>query len=429
MGLEAQAGVFHPVHFTLSNGMNVYLIENHRVDAVAHMLWYRAGAMDEPPGKSGIAHFLEHLMFKGTDALAEGEFSKVLGRLGADHNAFTSWDYTAYYAKIAREHLPTLMQMEADRMQNLQLSEQAVETERSVIIEERKQVIDSNVFRRFYEQVLATLFSHHAYGTPIIGWMHEMTGLNRADALDFYAAHYAPNRAILVVSGAIAEEELRALAEEHYSSIPPADAALSRVPSLEEPPHLAPRMIVMRDPQVELPLWQRSYIVPSYTTGDKKTADALTILAESLARGETGALYEALVYEAGLASSVSVHYDPERRGPATFDLSVVPKDAAPETLEAVIAIVDTVLAGVAENLMEDDRLASLKEGLLTEAVYARDSLLGPAMALGQVVAMGLDPSYVEEWPERIAAVTSKDIKAAAALIDRNQSVEGQLLPL
>src|SRR6056297_2795767 len=206
--------------FTLDNGLEVVVIEDTRAPVVVHMLWYRVGAADEPPGKSGIAHFLEHLMFKGTDTLAPGEFSETVKANGGSDNAFTSWDYTGYFQRVAADRLPLMMEMEADRMRNLAMSEDDVRTERQVILEERSQRVDSDPASQFGEQRRAAQYLNHPYGIPIIGWRHEMETLDQDAALDFYRQYYAPNNAILIVAGDADPDEVRRLAEKHYGPIP-----------------------------------------------------------------------------------------------------------------------------------------------------------------------------------------------------------------
>jgi zinc protease len=206
--------------FTLSNGMQVVVIPDHRAPVVTHMVWYRVGAADEPRGKSGIAHFLEHLMFKSTEKIASGEFSRIVSRMGGQDNAFTSQDATAYFQRIHKDRLGEVMAMEADRMVNLRLTEHEVLTERDVILEERRSRVENNPQAVLDEQMNAVLYYSHTYGIPVIGWEHEIARLTREDALSFYKHHYAPNNAILVVSGDVTPEEVRRLAEETYGKIP-----------------------------------------------------------------------------------------------------------------------------------------------------------------------------------------------------------------
>jgi zinc protease len=215
--------------FTLPNGLQVVVIEDHRAPVVVHMVWYRVGAADEPPGHSGIAHFLEHLMFKGTDDVPPGKFSEIVQAQGGNDNAFTSWDYTAYFQRVAADRLDLVMKLEADRMRDLRLLENDVTTERAVILEERTTRTDSDPAALFAEQTQAAQYLNHPYGIPIIGWRHEIEQLDRDDALAFYSRYYAPNNAVLVVAGDVKPDEVKRLADLHYGPLAPTEGLPPRV--------------------------------------------------------------------------------------------------------------------------------------------------------------------------------------------------------
>ena len=219
----------HVVNFTLANGLDVVVIPDHRAPVVTHMVWYRNGAADDPPGKSGIAHFLEHLMFKGTKRHPKGEFSEFISEVGGMENAFTGNDFTAYFQQIAKQHLKACMAFEADRMTGLTLTDDIVAPERDVVLEERRMHCDTDPGAQLGEAVQAALFTHHPYGIPVIGWGHEIEGLNREDALAYYKRFYTPENAILVVAGDVEPDEARALAEETYGKIKPRGAKPERV--------------------------------------------------------------------------------------------------------------------------------------------------------------------------------------------------------
>jgi zinc protease len=320
---QASARVFNPETFTLANGMQVVVVPNHRVPVVTHMVWYKVGAADEPAGRSGIAHFLEHLMFKGTKTLGPGEYSRILARNGGRENAFTSADYTAYFQTVALDRLELVMKMEADRMTNLVLTEKEVEPERLVILEERRQRIDNNPSSRLREIVDATLFLNHPYRIPVIGWEHEIRGLKLDDILSFYRHNYAPNNAILVVAGDITAAKLRPLAEKYYGVIP----AVPRGPRVRtgEPPNHASRQVVLRDARVRQPAWSRSFLAPGYLVGATEHAYALEVLSEILSGGATSRLYRALVVEGKLAVSAGAMYDPDGLGPSRFVFYASPR--------------------------------------------------------------------------------------------------------
>ena len=282
--------------FTLDNGMDVVVIEDTRAPAVVHMVWYRAGSADEEAGVSGIAHFLEHLMFKETENLSSGEFSSIVAKNGGRDNAFTSYDYTAYFQRVAADRLDLMMQMEADRMVNLVLNPDEVRTERDVVIEERNQRTENDPGSLFGEQMSAAQFLNHRYGVPIIGWMHEIVDLDLEDAQAFYDEHYAPNNAVLVVAGAVTPEEVRVLAEKHYGVIP-ANPEIEPRARPSEPPQLAERRLVLEDPRVGQPYVARSYIAPERDSGAQEKAAALTMLSEVLGGGPTALLDETLQIE------------------------------------------------------------------------------------------------------------------------------------
>lgn len=421
---SAGAGVFDPETFTLKNGMAVVVIPNHRVPVVTHMVWYKVGSADEPPGKSGIAHFLEHLMFKGTRKLASGEFSRILARNGGRENAFTSHDYTGYYQSIAVDRLEMVMEMEADRMTNLVFDAKEVEPERQVIFEERRNRTGNNPSALLAEHVNATLYLNHPYRRPIIGWEHEIRGLTIADLMSFYRRWYVPNNAILVVAGDITAEELRPLAEKTYGRIPAAPARLRVRPG--EPPHRAARRVTLKDPRVRQPSWSRTFLAPSYTEGATEHVYALQVLAEILG-GATGPLYRSLVVEQKLAVSAGAYFEPDRLGPGTFGFYASPRPGV--SMEKLEAAMEAELARVVDKGVTGKEARRAKGRLQAEAVYARDSLGTGARVLGGALAIGLTVEDVESWPERIGAVTVPEINAAARdVLGQAASVTALLLP-
>jgi zinc protease len=421
----AQAKVFDPRTFTLANGLQVVVVENHRAPVVTHMVWYRCGAADEKPGKTGIAHFLEHLMFKGTKTLKPGEFSREVARNGGDENAFTGADYTGYFQTIAKDRLELVMRMEADRMTNLVLGPDEVRRERDVVLEERSMRIDNDPAARFYEQLNAVQFLHHPYGTPIIGWRHEMASYSLDDALAFYQRYYAPNNAVLIVAGDIDLAELRPLAEKYYGSIPQRDLPMRQ--RVQEPPQGAAREIELSDPRVRQPIWLRSYLAPSFTAGATEHAYPLEVLSEILGGTSTSRLYRRLVIEQKLASSVSAIYQGSAMDLATFRLYASPREGV--ELDALQAAVDAELARLTAEPITVAEVQRAVQRLVAEAVYARDSLSGAARSFGVALTTGQTIADVEAWPERIGAVTAAAVNAAAShVFKREQSVTGRLLP-
>jgi len=424
-GSPAGAAVFNPETFTLANGMQVVVVPNHRMPVVVHMVWYKVGAADEMDGESGVAHFLEHLMFKGTETYPDGAFSQIVARNGGRENAFTGSDYTAYHQTVAKDRLELVMRMEADRMTNLILNDDQVEPERQVILEERRMRTESNPGALLAEQVDASLFLNYPYRRPVIGWEHEIRSLSRERILAFYRRWYAPNNAILVVAGDITAAELRPMAEKYYGVLP-------RGPDIErlrpqEPPQRAARRVVLKDERVRQPSWSRVYLAPGYFYGDAGRIHALEVLAEVLGGGATSRFYRHFVVEGKQAVSAGVSYSGEAVGPGRFGLYVSPRPGV--TLAETEQSVEALLAEVMRTGLETDEVERAKERIIAGAVYARDSLGGGARALGAALAIGLKVDDVEEWPERIRAVTIDDVNAALrAVIDPDRSVTAELLP-
>ncbi len=422
---SATAQVFNPTVFTLDNGLEVVVVENNRAPVVTHMIWYKVGAADELPGKSGVAHFFEHLMFKGTPKYPDGEFSRLVALNGGRENAFTSQDYTGYFQNIAADRLALVMEMEADRMTNLVLTKEVIEPERLVILEERRQRVDSTPSGLLSEQVAAATYSNHPYRLPVIGWEHEIRGLSVDDLLTFYRTWYAPNNAVLVVSGDVDPEEVRALAEKTYGLIPAQDVPERIRPS--EPPHVAPREVVMRDARVGQPNWSRRYLAPSYTWGDTKQAYPLQVLAEIIGSGATGTLYRSLVIDQELAVSAGAFYSPGSMDISTFGLWLSPRQGVP--IDDVVVAMEAELVKLIAGGVDESDVARAKQRLIDGAVFALDSLQGPARTLGAAVATGRSVADVEAWPTKIGAVTTEQVnEAARAVLKLSNSTTGMLLP-
>jgi zinc protease len=412
--------------YRLENGLDIIVIEDHRAPVVVQMVWYRAGAADEPRGVSGVAHFLEHLMFKGTDTLAPGEFSKTVEANGGSDNAFTSADFTAYYQRVAADRLELVMRMEADRMRNLTLSEDDWRTEREVIIEERNQRTDSDPAAIFAEQRNAAQYLNHPYGIPTIGWRHEMEALTRQDALDWYRKYYAPNNATLVVAGDVEPEAVRALAETYYGPLEPSPDIGPRE-RVKEPPQLAERRLSYADANVAQPYVIRTYLAPERNTGAQQDAAALTILAEILGGNpQTSVLGRELVFEGGQAIQAGAFYAGASLDPTTFGVYVVPADGV--SMADAEAAMDTALSAFIESGVDPAQFERLKTQIHADMIYSRDDTEGLANTYGEAVSSGLTVRDVQDWPAVLEAVTEEDVLAAArALFDRRRAVTGWLL--
>ncbi|MCM2563421.1 insulinase family protein [Lutimaribacter sp. EGI FJ00015] len=411
--------------FSLDNGMDVVVIEDHRASVVVHMVWYRAGSADEPPGSSGVAHFLEHLLFRGTENLAPGEFSSTVARNGGSDNAFTSYDYTAYYQRVAADRLGLMMQMEADRMVNLKLTESDVSTEREVIIEERNQRVENDPSALFREQKNAAQYLNHRYGVPIIGWRHEMEALDQAKARAFYDRYYSPNNAILIVAGDVQPDEVRALAEKHYGPIP-ANPDLPERARPQEPPQMAERRMVFRDARVAQPYVSRSYLAPERDSGAQERAAALETLSEILGGGATSVLNETLQFDQKVAVFTGAYYGGTSLDDTDFSFIVVPAPGV--TLEQAEAALDETLATFLETGVDSEQLERIKMQMRASQVYGRDSVESLANRYGRALTQGLTIEDVHDWPDILQSVTAKDVMAAARdLLDRRRSVTGYLM--
>ncbi|MEO9685783.1 MAG: pitrilysin family protein [Tateyamaria sp.] len=410
--------------FELENGMQVVVVEDNRAPVVQHMVWYRAGSADEPVGSSGVAHFLEHLLFKATDTLADGELSATVAANGGRDNAFTSYDYTAYFQRVAADRLELMMRMESDRMRNINFTDQNVETERRVIIEERNQRTENNPRALFGEQMNAAQYLNHRYGVPIIGWMHEMETLDKADALGFYNTYYYPNNAILVVSGDVDAEDVKALAETYYGVIPPNPDLPERLRS-EEPPQTAERRVIFRDARVAQEYVSRSYLAPERDPGDQTAAAALTLLAEVLGGGQTSYMTEKLQFDEQIATFSGAFYRGTSVDDTTFDVVVVPAPGL--TLQEGEDAMDKVLAQFLVDGVDAEQLERIKYQLGASQIYERDNVDGIARRYGAAMAVGLGIDDVQKWPGVLQAVTPEDImQAARSVLNRDASVTGWL---
>ena len=411
--------------FTLSNGLELVVIPDHRAPVVTHMIWYKVGAADENLGKSGLAHFLEHLMFKGTAKHPAGEFSTVVARLGGQENAFTSNDYTGYYQRVPSDDLKTVMEFEADRMTGLVLTDAVVLPERDVILEERNQRIENNPRARLGEQMDAALFLNSPYHKPVIGWRQEMEGLTRDDAIGFYRRFYGPNDAVAVIAGDVTPEAARALAEETYGKV-------ARNPNIvprnrpTEPPQVAVRSLTLADPRVEQPLFQRNYIVPSFRTGKPGQSEALEVLGHILGTGSNSRMYRALVVDKHAAVSAGAYYDGTAYNMAKFGVYGSPAQGV--TLPQLEQEADDVIAQVVNKGVTSDELDRAKSRLIADAIYAQDNQASMARWYGQSLTTGATVDDVQRWPSRIRAVTAQQVQdAARQFLDKRHAVTGYLI--
>ncbi|MEM7618839.1 MAG: pitrilysin family protein [Pseudomonadota bacterium] len=413
--------------YKLDNGMDVVVIPDKRAPVVTHMVWYRVGAADEPLGQSGIAHFLEHLMFKGTEKISSGEFSKIIARNGGRDNAFTGQDVTAYFQRVAKDRLELVMQMEADRMVNLRLDEKDVTTERKVVLEERRSRVDNNPSNILGEQLQAAFYQAHPYGIPIIGWEHEIKKLNRQSALDFYKMFYAPNNAILVVAGDVEAQDVLELAKKTYGKNS-AIEDINKRKRVTEPPHQAQRSVLLKDKRVGQASIQRIYKTPSYTTAKPGEAEALDLLMKIAASGPTSRLYKHMVVDKKVASSVSGWYAGSALDTGRIGLYAV-GGSTQEDIQKMEAAINIVLAEIIEKGVNQEELDRARNVYLASYIYGSDSQSSLARRYGWGLASGRSIEDIEQWPERLKKVTIENIQdVARQYFNIKNSVTGILLP-
>ena len=415
-----------PETFTLSNGMEVLVIPDHRAPVVTHMVWYRIGAADEVPGKTGLAHFLEHLMFKGTDKIAPGEFSKTVARNGGKDNAFTNYDFTAYFQAIAKDRLPLVMEMEADRMTHLKLTDKEVLPERDVVLEELRMRIENEPLAQLQSKMNAALFGNSPYGRDVIGYKAEVARLSTQDALAFYHRYYTPNNAILIVAGDITAAELKPLAEKYYGAIVERAPTLHRTrPAVQWPQK--PQRVTLNDERVREASWLRFYPAPSSAEIGPRASAALDVLAQILGGGTTSRLYQSLVVRDQKLTAVQAWYSGDQIGSGSFGLYALPRVGG--NIDDAEKAVDVALKDFLASDITEDELTRARGQLAAGAIYARDRQQTMAYIYGSGVMTGLSPKEIYGWPDAIRAVTAADVRAAARhVLDARHAVTGELLP-
>lgn len=412
--------------FTLDNGLKVVVLPDHRAPVVTQMIYYKAGSADEAPGQSGIAHFLEHLMFKGTKAHPEGAFSKAVADIGGQENAFTTDDYTGYYQQVPAGDLKMVMGFEADRMEDLVLTDAAVLPERDVILEERRMRVDNDPGSQLSEAMEAALFQNSPYGIPVIGWRSEMEKLSRKDAIDFYDKYYTPNNATLLIAGDVTEPEVRKLAEATFGKVKRRADPGERIRPAEPEP-LAARTVTLTDPRVTQPSMQRTYLVPSDTTAKDGEAAALDVLADILGGGTTSRLYRSLVVEKAISAGTGAYYQSTALNDGQFGVYGTPRGNA--TLGQVEKAVDAEITRIKADGITEEELDRAKNRVRKNLIYLRDSQTAMARRYAAAISTGQTIKDVEEWPARLDKVTTADVDAVAKkYLKPQRSVTGYLLP-
>ncbi len=426
--LSAGAANADPVktfQFALQNGLQVVVVPDHRAPVVTQMLWFKVGAVDDPPGISGLAHFFEHMMFRGTKAVPGGQFSQIVARNGGDDNAFTTHDYTVFHEQVTKDKLRLVMRLEADRMVNLNLSDSAVSTERDVVLEERRMRVDNDPEALTEEQAEAALHLSHPYGRPVLGWPEEIRHIGRVEAEQFYKSHYAPNNAILVVAGDVTADEVRAAAEAEYGQLPGRELAVRA--DYAQPMRQGETRLSIARPDAKVPLFLRLYRVESYAEAAPGQAEALEVLAKLLGGDATSALYRKLVVERRLATDISASYDGYARDGGQFGISAQPRPGV--SLETLEHNIDEVIGEFLHRAPSKAELVRAKVQLVAGVTFRRDSQFEMASAYGRALAIGLTTFDVQQWPSRIQAVKGEDVhKAALAALVKKESVTAYLTP-
>jgi zinc protease len=418
----AQADVYEK---TLRNGLKVIVKEDHRAPVVVQQIWYRAGSMDESSGTTGIAHVLEHLMFKGTKAVPAGEFSRRIAAAGGRENAFTSYDFTAYFQQLHKAQLPLAMQLESDRMSNLQLSDADFRKEVKVVMEERRWRTDDEPHALLGEKLMAVAYQEHPYQHPIIGWMNDLQTLSVNDARAWYQRWYVPGNAVLVVAGDVKASEVFKLAQRHYGGIPA--RALPPRRTFSEPPQLGIKRITVKAP-AQLPLLVMAYHAPTLRDpeNDNQTY-ALQVLAGILDGNESARLNKALVREQQLASSVGAGYDSTARGPSLFTLEGTPSEG--KTVKEMEAGLREQIALLLRDGVSAEELARVKAQVTANEVYKLDSVFYQAMQIGQLESIGLSYKDIPLMLKKIEAVTAQQVQdAARAVLKDDNLVVAELDP-
>ncbi len=403
---------------TLSNGLKVVVDEDHRAPVVVQQIWYKAGSMDEISGKTGIAHVLEHMMFKGTHAVPAGEFSKRIAAAGGRENAFTSNDYTAYFQQLHKSRLALAMRLEADRMHNLNLSANEFAKEIKVVMEERRWRTDDQASGMLQERMNAAIYMEHPYHHPVIGWMDDLEAMTVADAKNWYQRWYAPNNATLVIAGDVKASEVFGMAQHFYGKIAKHDLPIRR--KLSEPPQVGIKRIVVKAP-AELPQLVMSYRAPTMSNPGKDSVPyALEVLAGILNGNDSARLNKHLVREQQIASDVGASYDSVARGPSVFTLEATPSTG--KTVQEVEAALRSEIALLVKDGVSAEELQRVKAQVMAEEVYKKDSTFYRAMQIGQMESIGLGYQAIPVMLDKIQAVTAEQVQQAAQNVLQDDSL-------
>lgn len=410
--------------FALQNGLQILIIPEPRAPVVTQMVLFRAGAVDDPPGLSGLAHFVEHMMFRGTKSVPNDLYARIVAKNGGVANALTTHDYTAFYEQVAKDKLPLVMGLEADRMANLMLSDSDVSAEREAALNDRRIRVDDNPQALLHEQMEAALHLSHPYGRPVLGWAEEIRHIDRISVREFYRRHYAPNNALLIVAGDVRPDAVRVMAQAEYGKL----TARELRPRSEnaQPPRLAETHMTMMRADAKVPLFSRIYLVPSYAQAAPEQAPALAVLAQMMGGNSSAALYRILVVDKKLATDAGAAYSGMCRDSGEFSVYAVPRPGV--SLPVLERAVDGVIAGFIRNTPHSADLERAKTQLIAGAIYRSDDQYALVKAYGEALMIGLTADDVGDWPGRVRAVKASAVRAAAGLLIKRDAVSAYLLP-
>jgi zinc protease len=411
--------------FKLANGMKVIVQEDRRAPVVVSQVWYRAGALDEVNGKTGVAHVLEHMMFKGTKKVPAGQFSRLIAAAGGKENAFTGQDYTCYFQQLEKSHLPLAMKLEADRMANLVITDEEFAKEIKVVMEERRWRTEDKPQSKVNEQFQSTAFKAHPYARPVVGWMNDLENMTAADAREWYNTWYAPNNATLVVVGDVKAADVVKLAKQHFGKLK-AKKLPARKPQIE-PPQMGERRLVVKAPG-KLPYLAMGFHTP--TLVDNPTTPeqgwepyALDVLAGVMSGNDSARLNQKLVRETSIAIDVGAGYDSTSRGrESLFELVATPAEG--KTVQDIEAALIAQIELIKTSGVTQQELDRVKAAVIASDVYQRDSMFYQAMQIGQLETMNYSWRLLKDYPEKLKAVTSEQIQTVAKkyLIKDNMTV-------
>ncbi len=410
----------------LKNGLEINVIENHKSPIISFMIWYKAGGGDDYSGKSGIAHFLEHLSFEGTNILKAGEYSKIISDNGGISNAFTGLDYTAYYENITKDKLDLVMFLAANRMKQVQITPKVFAKEKKVVLEERLSRYDNNPAAIFNEKLKAKLWQDLPYGRPIIGFKDEIENLSIEDVKDFYNSFYAPNNAIIVVSGDTTLAKVTKYAKEFFGKIPKSEKLPQRNWSDKKPKIQKSNKIVMQDERIKEPRLMKIYAVPSFNKDKSGKAYSLEVLNEILGSSLSSRLYKSLVMDKGKALSAYSFYSGSSFGYGTFGFYCIPKEGV--SLNILQKLIEDEVQKIAKGDITDKEVLEAKQKITNQLEYLKDNPLELSNTFGALLSVGLTAEDIKKYPERIKAVTRQDIIKAAGLLNGAPCAVGYLEP-